>query len=58
MKIINPAMGWFEIVEIMTYNLDEVTGGNYEYIYKSSSRVIQLFNNTQSSRYPRPQTQV
>ena len=32
MKMINSATGWFEIVEIRTYNLDEVMGGNDEYI--------------------------
>ena len=46
MTMINPATGWFNIVEIPMYNLDEITGVNDEYIYKSSSRVIQLFNNT------------
>ena len=44
--MINPAIGWFEIVDISTYNLNEVTSGNDEYIDKSSSRVIQVFNNT------------
>ena len=48
------ATGWFEIVEVPTYNLDEVTGSNDEYIYKSSSRVSHLFNNTCLRRYPVP----
>ena len=34
MKTINPATRWFEIVNIPTYNLNEVTSGNYEYIDK------------------------
>ena len=46
MAMIDPAIGWSVISKIPTYNLNEVTGGNYEYIDKSSSRVIQLFNNT------------
>ena len=54
MTIINPAMGWFEIVEVPTFDLYEVTGGNDEYIDKSSARVSQLFNNTWLCRYPRP----
>ena len=32
MAMINPATGWFEVVEIPTKNLDEVIGGNDEYI--------------------------
>ena len=39
MKMIDPAWGWLEIVVILTYDLDEVTGSNYEYIDKSSARV-------------------
>ena len=46
MTMIYPSTGWFEIVEIPTYDLDEVMGGNDEYIYKSSVMVSQLFNNT------------
>ena len=46
MTMIKPTTGWFEIVEIPTYELNEVTGGNDEYIDKSSSRLNQLFNNT------------
>ena len=30
MMMINPATGWFEIVKVKTYDLDEVTGGNDE----------------------------
>ena len=52
--MINPTTGWFKIVEILTYNLNEVKGGNDEYIDKSSTRVIQLFNRKWLSRYPRP----
>ena len=36
------------------YDLNEVTDSNDEYIYKSSDRVIQLFNNTWRRRYLRP----
>ena len=31
MKIIKPATGWFEIVEMPTYDFDEETAGNDEY---------------------------
>ena len=34
MKIIDAATGWFEIVKVPTFYLDEVTGGNDDYIGK------------------------
>ena len=52
--MINPATGWFEIVEVPKFGLDKVTGGNDEYIDYSYSRVSQLFNTTQLSRYLSP----
>ena len=39
MTIIDPETGWFEVIKVPTFDLDEVTGGNYEYIDKSYSRV-------------------
>ena len=39
MKIIDPGTGWFEIYEGPTFDLNEVTGSNDEYIGKSSARV-------------------
>ena len=52
--MIDPATGWFKIVKILTFNLNEVTSGNDEYIDKSYARVSQLFNNTWLCRYLRP----
>ena len=52
--IIDHATGWFETFEIPTFDLDDVTAGNHEYIYKSSARVSQLFNNTWIFRYMCP----
>ena len=49
-----PAIGWFKILNIPTFELDEVMAGNDEYIDKSSARVSQMFNNTCICRYPRP----
>ena len=46
MMIIDPATGWFKIVQIPTFDLEEVTIGNDEYIDESSARVSHLFNNT------------
>ena len=54
MKMIDPATGWFEIVEILTFDLDEVRAGNNEYIDKSSDRVSQFFNNTWLCIHPCP----
>ena len=51
MKRVDPATGWFEIVEIPTFDPKEVTLVNDEYMDKSSSRVSQLFNNTWLCRY-------
>ena len=49
--MINPATGWFNIVKIPKFDLEEVTIRNDEYIYKSSTRVSQLFTNTWLCRY-------
>ena len=54
MTMIDPAMGWFEIIEVTTYDFNEVMGSNNEYIDKSYARVIQFFNNTCIGIYPRP----
>ena len=54
MKIIDPATGWLEMFGIPTFDPDEVTAGNDEYIDKSSAKVSHLFNNTWLCRYPRP----
>ena len=54
MMMIDPATGWFKIVEIPTFDLEDVTIGNDEYIDKSSARVSQFFNNTWLCRFPRP----
>ena len=54
MSMIDPTTGWFEIVEIPTYDFNEVIGSNGEYVDKSFACVSQLFNNTCISRYPRP----
>ena len=54
MTIINPATVWLEIAEIPTYDIDDITGNNDEYVDKSSARVSKLFNKTYLSRYLRP----
>ena len=52
--MIDPSTGWFDIVEIPKFDLEEVTLVNDKYIDKSSARVRQLFNNTWICRYPCP----
>ena len=54
MTMISVTTGWFKIIELPTYDLDEVMVSKDEYIYKSSTRVSQLFNNIWISRHPRP----
>ena len=54
LTMINPATCWFEIFKVPTYDLDEVTDVNDEYIDKPSDRVSRLFNNTWLSRYLLP----
>ena len=46
MTMIDTAMGCFEIFGVLIFYLDHETGGNDEYIDKSSVRISQLFNNT------------
>ena len=54
MSMIYPATGWFNIVDIPTFDLEEVALCNDEYINNSSTMVSQLFNNTCLCRYSRP----
>ena len=54
MTMIDPATGWFEIGKVPTYDLDDITGSNYEYIDKSSVRVRQFLNNKCLSKYLHP----
>ena len=52
--MIDPAKGWYKIVNIPNFELYEVTPGDYEYIDKLSASVRHMFNKTWLSRYPRP----
>ena len=44
MPMIELAPGWFDIVEITTFDLEEVSPGNDKYIDILSARVSHLFN--------------
>ena len=54
MTMIDPVTGWFEIVEIPSYIVDDVKNKNQQSIDKSSARISRLFDQTWLSRYPRP----
>ena len=54
MTMIDLSTGWFEIVEILRFNLGEVTAVNDEYIDKPFDRVVHMFNNTCLCIYPCP----
>ena len=54
MKVIDPATGWFEIVEVPCLNLDTLAIGNNEYRKKFPARVIKMFNKILLCRYPCP----
>ena len=42
--IINTTKGWFKIVQVPCFDTEYITAKNNEYTDKSSSRVIQMFN--------------
>ena len=54
MTMIDPVTGWFEIVEVPYYNIDDIKSKGQQSIDKTSARISQLFNQTWLSRYPRP----
>jgi hypothetical protein len=54
MTFLDPATGWFEMVQVPLFNIDDVKNGNREVIDKTSARISQLFNQVWLSRYPRP----
>ena len=44
MKMIYLTTGWFEIFEVPWFDLNEVAGGNSEYIDKTSARLSNMLN--------------
>ena len=52
MTMVDPAMGWFEMVEVPYYNIEDIVNDKDNYINKSSARISQLFNQVWLSRYP------
>ena len=57
MIMLDPVTGWFEIVEVHSYLIDQVVHKKITtetIIDKSATRISQLFEQTWLSRYPRP----
>ena len=54
MMMIKPAIAWFEIIKVPVFDLNEIMGGNDEYIDKSSTKVRKLLNKKRLWRYPHP----
>lgn len=53
MTLLDLATGWFEIIQVPRFNIDDVNNGNREVIDKTSARTSQLFNQVWLSKYPR-----
>ena len=56
MTMLDPATGWFEIVEVPNYIMVDVKNkmDHQQLIDKSSARISRLFDQTWLSQYPRP----
>ena len=52
--IIDPIIGWFEIIEIPMFDLDEAMASNDAYIDKSYVQLSQFFNKPWIYRYSHP----
>ena len=52
--MVDPTIGWFEIVEVPYYNIEEIVSDKDNYIDKSLARISQLFNQAWLRWYPRP----
>ena len=52
MTMLYPTTVWFDTIQVPCFDLNEVLSGNKEYIYKSSDRVIHIFDHTYICRYP------
>ena len=54
MTFLDPATGWFKIVQVPLFDIEDVKNGNKEVIVKTSARISQFFNQVWLSRYPWP----
>ena len=52
--MVDPATGWFEIIEVPYYNIEDIVNDKDNYIDKSLARISQLFNQVYLSQYPWP----
>ena len=53
MTMVDPATGWFKIVEVPYYSIKDVKNGEQNYIDKISDRISRLFDQTWLKQYPR-----
>ena len=53
--MVDSATGWFGIVEVSYYSIEDVKNVKDDYIDESSARISKLFEQTWLSRYPRPE---
>ena len=42
--MVDPVIGWFEIVEVLYYSIEDVKKNEQNYIDKSFARISRLFN--------------
>jgi len=55
MTMIDPVTGWFEIVEVPNFIIEDIKNKQFrETIDKTSARISRLFDQVWLSRYPRP----
>ena len=54
MTFLDPATGWFEIVQVPLFDIEDIKNGNIKVIDKTLAIISQLFNQVWLSRYPRP----
>ena len=44
--MVDPETGWFEIVEVLYYSIEDTKIDKHNYIHNSSARVSRLFSQT------------
>ena len=46
MTMVDPATGWFKIVEVPYYSIEDIKNNEQNYIDKGSARISRLFEQT------------
>ena len=52
MTMLDLVSGWFEIIEVPRFIVDDIKNTDKDFIDKSSARISRLFDQTWLSRYP------